>query len=116
MKFLPAIILCSLCFAVNAQAQEIKMMRAVNVNQLKSQAAQIFRDYEDEFHKEAMSEFDKMDVNFDGYVSEDEFLATSGYGTSEQRSVVFRAMDKNHDGVLSKDEMWTFVKSRINAL
>ena len=115
MRFLLSIILGVLCFAVNAQAQEIKMIRAIDVNQLKSQATQIFRDNEDEIRTEAMREFDKMDVNFDGYISEEEFLASSGFGTSEQRSVAFKAMDINNDSVLSKDEMWLFIKSRIDA-
>jgi len=116
MRFFFSIIIISLCFIFGAKAQEVKQVQDIDVNTLKARAAQILRQYEEELHTEVLQEFDNMDVNFDGYIGEGEFIDASTYGTAEQRSMVFQAMDGNHDGILSKDEMWFFVKSRIDAL
>ena len=108
MKFSFLSILMTFCLVWTVQAQELAP------EQLASQLVQIIRANEDEFRQEAMQEFDKMDVDFDGYVSEREFGEASGYGTSEQRIAAFRGMDGNHDGALTKDEMWSFVLYKIN--
>ena len=107
MKFCFLSFLLVVTFVWAAYSQEIDAAR------LAAQVAQIFRENEDEYRREAMQEFDKMDTNFDGYLQQNEFASASGYGTTEQRNLAFQKMDGNHDGALSKEEMWSFVKSNI---
>ena len=109
MRLLIGVSLFTLCFVQGAMAQQI------NVRQLKSQAAQIFREYENQIHDEAMVEFDEMDANKDGYLDKNEFFGAAGVGSDQQKSKAFKMMDSNNDGRLTKNEMWSFVKNQVDS-
>lgn len=84
--------------------------------QLKKEIVQVVKEHETEIFAEAMSEFNNMDTNDDGYVSLVEFIRFESYGSIDQKEQVYKAMDANHDGKLTQQELWLFIHHRMKVL